>query len=83
MSIATMNRRATRPRHRQFSLRMLLLMVLVAGPVIGFGGPPLHRMALEMTQPSLSPVPVSKEFDCILFDWPLEPDEDFEIADAE
>jgi len=40
-------------------------------------------MALEMTQPSLSPVPVSKEFDCILFDWPLEPDEDFEIADAE
>jgi len=69
-------------RRWQLSLRTLLLLVLVAGPVIGFGGPALHRMAQEIMHPA-QPTTVFLEPDCILYDdWPYEPDEfDGEVAD--
>ena len=82
MSIARKPLHANRTRHWQISLRMLLLLVLVAGPLIGFGGPSLHRIAQEMMQPAPPPA-VNWEPDCILLDdWPYQPDEfDTGVAD--
>jgi hypothetical protein len=50
-------------------MRKLLLLVLVAGPMIGLGGPPLHRIALETMWPAPPPALIIElEPDCILWD---------------
>ena len=76
MSIARKPLHSHQTRHWQLSLRTLLLLVLVAGPVIGFGGPALHSIAQKMMHPTPTPT-VLFEPDCILWDddWPYEPNE--------
>ena len=56
---------------------------MFAGPVIGLGGPRLHKMAMQMMEPTPPAVAVTSEPDCILYDDWLEPNKGFDMTVSE
>ena len=53
----------------QFSMRTMLILVMVAGPMIGLGGPPIQRMVVRAMMPPVE----SEEWECILYVEDLDP----------
>jgi hypothetical protein len=53
-------------------MRTMLILVMVAGPMIGLGGPPIQRMVVRAMMPPVESVE-SEEWECILYVEDLDP----------